>query len=210
MKKYLLSLTFLISIFALCMPSMAQDASAILKESNARFAMLQDFSSDMVYNIKNPISPNVNISRIGKFIYSKGKYEVKMPDQEIYTDGKSLWIYLIGDNELSIMDYDLEELESISQLYLLSKDQENNARYEGLEVVGGRPLDQIYLPLSNPEQEYSQARFWINPSTKLIEKIVLVDRRQTVTTYEFSNIRMNQGLTESTFVFDVKNFQGDV
>jgi hypothetical protein len=145
----------------------------------------------MVSSIQNSNNPNAGVSKQGKFIYSKEKYVLKMPDQDIYTDGKSLWIHVIEMNELNIMDYDSEDVVGVEHIFKFSEGQENNARYEGQEVVGGRPLDQIYLPVNNPEQDFTQAMFWINPDTKLIEKIVLIDRRQTVTTYELSNIQVN-------------------
>jgi outer membrane lipoprotein-sorting protein len=212
MKKHLLSLAFLIFFLGLGLglSGIAQDASAILRESNARFSMLQDFSAEFVYSIENPTRLNSNVSKTGKLFYSKGKYVVKMPDQEIYTDGKSLWIHVIEMNELNIMDYDPEDGLGVEQMFTFSEGHENNARYEGQKVVGGRPLDQINVLVNNPGLDFNQGLVWINAETKLTEKIILINRMQTRTTFEFSNIVINQSLPDGTFVFNLKNFRGDV
>lgn len=192
------------------MPSMAQDASAILKESNERFAMLQDFSADFVYSIENPTRLNSNVSKTGKLLYSKGKYMVKMADQEIYNDGNTIWIHLPQNEEVNILDYDPEEGFEIEQIFRFSERQKNNARYEGQQIVAGRTLDQINVSINNPELDFNQAWVWINPVTKLMEKIILINRMQMRTSYEFSNIIINQSLPESAFVFNLSNFKGDV
>jgi len=68
--------------------------------------MVKDFTADFVYSIENP-RKLLLISKKGKLQYAKGKYVVVMKDQEIYCDGKSIWIHILGegeDAELKIMD----------------------------------------------------------------------------------------------------------
>jgi outer membrane lipoprotein-sorting protein len=210
MKKKFLSILLLIGFFNYPETTFAQEANSILRESNETFSRVQDFSADFVYSIENPSNVNTIVSKKGILIFSKGKYIVKMPDQEIYSDGKTLWIHLPQDEELTILNYDPEEGLELEQIFTFSKGQEEKARYESQEVVEGRPLDQIYLSINNPDLDFNLARIWINSDSKLMEKIIMINRMQTRTSYEFSNILINQGLTESTFVFDLNNFKGDI
>lgn len=188
----------------------AQDANSILSESNETFSRVQDFSADFVYSIENPANVNARVSKNGKLIFSKGKYVVKMPDQEIYSDGKSIWIHIPQDEEVTILNYDPQEGMGLENIFTFSEGQEENTRYESHEVVGGRPLDQIYFAINNPDLDFNHAIIWINSDSKLMEKIITINRMQTRTSYEFSNIVINQGLPENTFVFDLNNFKGDI
>ena len=51
--------------------------------------------------------PNQPIEKqIGSIIQDQNKYVVKMKDQEIYADGKTVWIYLKKNKEVQISDFD--------------------------------------------------------------------------------------------------------
>jgi len=39
---------------------------------------------------------------------------------------------------------------------------------------------------------------------------MIIDENQTAITYAFSNFKTDQGLSDSTFVFDVTNFDGAI
>ena len=68
----------------------------------------------------------------------------------------------------------------------------------------------IYLAISNPVVAYNNATFWINKTSKFLEQVVIIDENQTTITYAFSNFKTDQGLSDSTFVFDVTNFDGAI
>lgn len=209
MKRNSIILAFFLSFFAVGIPSFAQDATAILKEYNERFDMLKDFTAAFVYSIENPSKPLI-ISKKGKLQYANGKYALIMDDQEIYCDGISMWVHLPGDAEVNIMDYDPEEGFGLEKVFSSYYGEGFKARYEDKRTVGGVSYDQIYIEITNPEQDFNQAMLWINETTKFLEKVVLTNRIQIITTYAFSNIKMDQGLPESTFVFDMVNFRGEV
>lgn len=211
MKRNTITSGLVLIFLVLCLSGFAQDATAtkILQESKEKFQKLDDFSADFVYSLENPANPNTNISKKGKLFYSGGKYTVLLEDQEIYCDGKSIWIHIPEDEEVTILDNDSEEgfnIESIFNLY----EEGSKARYDGTQTVDGRPMHKIYLAATDKNLEFNQARMWVNRSTKLLEKAVVTNRRQISTIYEFSNIKTNQGLPASTFVFDTTKFGGDV
>ncbi|RMG64586.1 MAG: outer membrane lipoprotein carrier protein LolA [Bacteroidetes bacterium] len=208
MKKFLFSLAILGSSFLLFNGFVAFQSSAdrILEESKTTLRSLNDFSADFTYELANPGMRNA-VSKTGSLKYKQGKYVIKMDDQEIYCDLETLWIYLSEDNEVNIMDYDPEEgmdVESIFNLYETS----SQARYQGEKTVNGAACHHIYLAIKDADLEYNQAYLWINKQTKMLQKISLVNRTQTTTTYEFRNMETNTGLTDAAFRFDVAAHSG--
>ena len=209
MRKYSIAIFF--CFLASCLSGFAQEdiATKILADSNEKSENLRDFSADMMYSLENPNMANP-VSKKGKIHYAKGKYVVIMDDQEIYCDGKSLWIHIPADEEVSILNYDPEEAPGFQQVFSLFQLEGIQARYDGKATIDGIIYDQIYLTVSNPEVDFNQAKIWINETTKLSEKLITIDRRQTATTYSFANILIDQDLPDSTFVFDTRNFKGDI
>lgn len=210
MRKNTVCLLFL---FITCLPGFSQEelAKSILREVKDHLEGISDFSADFTYSIEIKTNPT-RVSKNGKFHYAKGKFVVIMEDQEIYSDGKSLWIHLPGEenSEVTIMNYDPEESFNFDLIFSPMYETATKSIYEGKKSVNGVTYDQVYLQFSNPELEYHQVRLWINETSKIQEKVVLVNKMQTITTYEYTNIKIDQGLPESTFVFDTDNFQGEI
>ena len=183
----------------------------ILEESKEKLRNLRDFSADFLYTIQNPnLKP---ISQSGSILYKKGKYVIKLEDQELYCNGDILWIHIpaedAADAELQKMDYDEEEgmnVESIFNIY----ESSTESKYEGSETVHGVETEKIFLAIKNPDLDYNRAYVWINKRTKILEKVLLIDRRQTQTIYEFSNIKTNTGVLDSAFNFNEKDFPGEI
>ncbi len=200
----------LILTCTLATTALAQDkATLILKESKEKFSSLRDFSASFKYGI-NSIEQRVRpIQKTGSIKYKAGKYAVVMDDQELYCDGATQWIFLPKDNEVTILDYDPAEgisVESIFKIYEAS----SKPRYDGEEAVNGVACYKIYLAITDKSVEYNQAYLWVNKTTKMIAKAVLIDRNQTRTTLEFNELKLNVGYGEDSFRFNAAKHPGVV
>lgn len=211
MKEITFAILFLIVLFGPILTGFSQEdlATKIMSAYHEKLEALNDFSADFVYNLQNPVS-SVSISKKGVLNYAKGKYAIKMPDQEIFCDGKSIWMHRPGESEVIIMKNDPEEGLVFDQIFFLFGEEGINARYVGRETIAGRSFELLDLDNINPAVDIYKARLWINEHTNLPEKIASTDRRQTTTTFEFNNVQLDQGLPSSTFVFDTGNFAGDI
>ena len=184
-------------------PAPPQDdkAKQILDDSKAVFESLKDFSASFSYSLSNATMKSAEVKKVGKIKYKKGMYFIQFGDQEIYCDLQSQWIYLSDANEVNIIAYDPEESVSIESIFSVYSDGVQT-RYDGTETLQGHPCHKIFLASRDRNLDYNQAYLWINTRTKILEKASLIDRRQTRTTYEFSKIKTNTGLSQSAFVFN--------
>lgn len=187
----------------------AQDAKAeaILKEAKTKFDALKDFSASFSYSVNNPSRPAANLKKSGQLKYSKGKFSVIMDEQHIFCDGRTMWVYLPKEKEVNILPYDPAEginIESIFKLY------GSNAKptLEGEPSLNGVACHQLFIAVTDKTLEFNQVRLWLNKSNGMVMKAITTNRLQTSTTYEFNNVKTNQGLTESAFRFDVKKYPG--
>ncbi len=201
-------LLFAFLVVSFSAQGIAQDKSAaLLSESKAKFASLKDFSAKFSYGI-NSIEQRVKpITKTGDIKYQGGKYVVTLPDQVFFCDKKTQWIFLPNEKEVTILNFDPTEslsVESIFKIYEAS----SKSRYDGEEVVDGVACHKIYLTITDKTVDYNQAYLWVNKTTKLIAKAVLIDRNQTRTTLSFSEVKLNPGFTEDVFRFNKDKVPG--
>ena len=215
MKVNSIVVLFLLGFIGPLLPGLSQEDPAIkiLSEYHAKLEALSDFSADFIYTIENQ-GTAANISQKGVLHYAKGKYVIKMPGQEIFCDGKSIWIHLPGDpptdSELNILPYDPEEGLALDQVFFLFKEKGISAKYVGKQTIAGSSLDLLYLVNTNPKVDFYEARMWINEHSTFPQKITTTDRRQTTTSFEFNNIQLDQGLPATAFEFDTSHFPGEI
>ncbi|MDP5168727.1 MAG: outer membrane lipoprotein carrier protein LolA [Bacteroidia bacterium] len=182
-----------------------EDANQILRESKAKLESLQDLSAKFSYEISNPAMRAVR--KDGNVIYKGGKFVVKLNDMQVYCDGETQWFFLPEVNEVTVQDYDPEDEFSIEYIFRVYQ-AAARARYDGTDQIHGATCHKIFLAVTDPALDYHQAHVWINTTTKLLEKVALVDKKQTKTTYEFSNIEVNKGLNNEIFKFKSSDHPG--
>ncbi|MDX2285202.1 MAG: outer membrane lipoprotein carrier protein LolA [Bacteroidia bacterium] len=187
----------------------AQDTKAtnVLNASKSKLESLGDFAATVKYTVDNPASAQKAPSKTGKLKYKRGMYVLMLDDQEIYCNKITQWVYLKKDKEVNITAYDPREAVSLESVFTIYK-ANGKPRYEGAETLHGVACHKVYIALADPKVEYNQARLWINQQTNLLEKITLTDRRQTSTTYEFFEVRTNQGLGDGDFSFNPAKVPG--
>lgn len=212
MKKVVVVVSVLLSSFIL-FSSFSSDtdiSSQILEESREALAAVDDLFAEFTYQIENP-GMQKPIAKTGELKYKQGKYNIKLPGQRIFCDTETVWIYLEEDQEVNILPYDPEEdggvsPESVFDIYQTSA----KTKYEGLEEVHGNSCHKVFLAISDPDLEYNRAYIWVNKKTKLLEKLSVINRNQTMTTYEFSQIKTNVGFSDGDFQLDVKQLPSGV
>lgn len=178
------------------------DLDLILKEAKARQEAIRDFRADFEYSMNFPRESRPTIH--GFLIYQSGKYVVKLPDQDVFCDGDARWYYLKDLKEVIIKDYE-EEIGITMPFQVFNKGK--SPRYSGSEQLGDTLCDVIFFDKMS-ESAYQRAKVWIDKETRIVQKIVLLFENQGSYTFNFKNIKINQGYSASTFKFPLKNYPG--
>ncbi len=176
-------------------------SEAILDESRKKFESLTDFSASYSYELKNEAMKANKVSKNGTFKYKEGMYFLDLGNQAIYCDLESQWIHLKEDEEVTIVEYDPEEAVNIESVY---KVYESNAKssYQGTETLNGNKTHKILLTSLDKDLEYNQVTLWVNASTKLLDKAILLDRNQTQEIITFRDMKTNLGFSTTDFQFN--------
>lgn len=205
--QFLILLLFLILNSTISYAQTDDKAENIFKESKMKFESLEDFSAQFTYSLADPRTAT-SVSKKGIMKTKGNMYIIQMEDQQIYCDGKSLWIYLPHENEVTIMFYDSEEDLNGNVMAIIFQLQgaKETIKYAGIEPIQNRDHHKIILTNLDTQLDFNQASLWIDVQTLLLSKTVLVDRKQTTTEYLFSAVQFNKGILDSEFVFDPSKY----
>jgi outer membrane lipoprotein-sorting protein len=184
-------------------------AKAILDKIKKQFDGYKTMEARFEIELELPNRPSEvqkgNLVRDGK------KYAVKLNDQEIYADGKTVWVYMKKNKEVQIMDMDDDGPAAfISPDQLLSVYDKNELFYEIAEerkVSGNTYVDIDCKPVSK-YADYAKMRITIDKTNNKLLSLRVFSKDGTRYTLKLMSITGNKKYDPGIFVFNPKAFPG--
>ncbi len=131
------------------------------------------------------------------------KYRIELEDQTIVTDGQTVWSYSRPAQQVLIDKYTLDERTISPERILTGAPQDFAATLLGKESAGNRDLFVLKLVPKGQQTTVKSMKLWVDDDEWLIRKVELLDWNGTETTYTVSEIRLNLGLPDSRFTFEI-------
>lgn len=126
-------------------------------------------------------------------------YKVELADQHTLSDGKTIWTYLIGDEEVMISNA-TDGVDNTPLKLLTSLDESYVATLSGMDPQSGTAT----VELANPKGQYKRVTLKINMKKTELKSadIYMEDGSKAVITIE--EMKFDQELGEKFFTFDTK------
>ncbi len=205
MKKFIAPFTVLMLLISLsAMAQKDERAGSILEKMSQKYQSMPSYRANFSYKMVNKME-DIDEKFSGEIIVSGDKYRLKLKEQEIYNDGKTIWTYLVDAKEVNVDNYVPEEGDiSPSNIYNTYK---KGYKYRFLKetVIGGRPVYVIELqPLKpdDPDMIFFRVVLNIDKEDNLINSWEMQDRAGSVYTYTINGFDQNFKTTDDMFVFD--------
>ena len=125
-------------------------------------------------------------------------YKVEMVEQQMISDGKTIWTYLVDDEEVMVSD--ATEGEDNTPLKLLtSLDKNYAAALTGMDAKGNATIE-----LANPKGQYRRVTLRVNTNKLTINSmdVYLEDGTKLIVTVE--EMKFDQELDDKFFTFNTK------
>jgi len=134
--------------------------------------------------------------------YLQGEcYKVQLIDQEIISDGKSIWNYIFDNEEVTLSN--TSEGEDNTPLKLITMlDKDYTAKSITSEADKAQQLERIQL--SNPKGQFKEITAVINPKEKLLKNIIFHFDDGSSMVLENIQMKFDQNLKDNFFRFDSK------
>jgi len=206
--------TFLITFFA-CIAfaghSLAQKdpkAKVVLDGMSQKFLSMKGFTASFEYTIQD--EGGTGDRQGGEVSVTGDKYRLKLPEQEIYNDGKTVWTFIQTSSyqEVTINDAALMEGElTPSNVY---KMYQTGFNYKLLadKTYQGKLVSVVELTALKANAPFKQVRLMVEKANQQLLGWEMFDEQGGVFTYSFKNLKAAPNLPASYFMFDVKKYPG--
>lgn len=206
-------LTFLFVNVSLAQVSETSDpaAKAILEKLRNKYEAYKTVEAD--FNLTIEIPEEDKEVQTGNLAQDGEKYRLSLDNQAIYSDGKTLWLYLKSNNEVQINnveDFEEEDEDFLSPKDLLRIYEQENFIYgltnEGYEK--GVAIQQIEFKPIDKDSEYAKMRLTIDKKKNQIMRIKAFAVDGARYTMDVTKFKPNLAYKSSDFIFNEKNYPG--
>ncbi|PKQ68871.1 LolA family protein [Raineya orbicola] len=209
MKKTFAIIAFLGICEAIAQPKVTPPedrARQILAEVENKFSSAKALQADFTYEFRNEVNKTKDEAK-GTFVMKKNKFKLKLANQEIYNNGKTVWTYLKDANEVSISDYTPDDdsfvtPEKVIKLY--KKDYKYVFIREFTE--NGKVYEEIDLQPTDRSKKVFKIRLVVNKKTRSIKSWEIFEKNQNRSKYIINTIAYDVQVDDNYFNFDKRKY----
>ena len=125
-------------------------------------------------------------------------YKVEMVEQQIVSDGKTIWTYLIDDDEVMVSNAS-EGQDNTPLKLLTSLDESYVATLTGIDAKGNATIE-----LANPKGQYRRVTLRANATKLAINSMDVYLEDGTKLLITVDEMKFDQNLDDKFFTFDTK------
>jgi len=183
------------------------DAAALARALQQHYETVRDFTADFVHTYRGGV--------LRKTITERGTLKVKKPglmrwtytapDEKVFvSDGRKMYSYLPADRQVYVSTVPQESRASTPALFLAGKGNLlRDFTVTSVPVPEGAPAGSVALRLDpkRPERDYDWLILVVDRESLVLRMLVTEDQQGGRSTFTFTNLRENAGVSDSTFVF---------
>lgn len=182
-------------------------SNEILNKLSKTYKTYKSVKASFTVTIFNKKS-NTKVRQTGQ-LYQKGKkFRVNMSGQEIYCDGKTIWTYIEGANEVQVSKFDAKSMDINPSEIFTIYEKGFVHKYGGQKVVGTKTLDIVELIPTDKSKGYFKVKLGIDKLANKVKEMVVYSKNGLETTYAINKLDANLPINDSYFKFNTKDKPG--
>ena len=207
MRRIILCAFILVSYSSALMAQADSKAKSILAGVSKKYRSYDIIKTEFTYTLDNP-QAKVKESQSGTlYVRSKtNKYKVILKAQELISDGKNQWTYLIADKEVQLNEVDnSDDALNPAKIFTIYEKGFKHL-YTGETKSNGRVYQNIDLTPLDSERSFFKVRLKIDKLNRQIVNAIIFDRNGNRYTYLIKTFNSKIKVPESIFAFDTKKY----
>ena len=206
--RCLLASLALFSSVAVLSAQAPPDPNALAAKVQQRYNAIKDFQGDFVQTYEGGVlrtktteRGTLAIKRPGRMRFTYTKPERK----EFVSDGTRLYTHLVADKQVIVSPAPDASDGSIPALFLAGQSDLARDYVASFTPLPGAAtgLTTLQLVPRKPHDEYDSLGIGIDPKTLQIQFLTAVDKQGGRSSFSFSNLKENRGLSDKNFEFRV-------
>ncbi|MBM3441655.1 MAG: outer membrane lipoprotein carrier protein LolA [Bacteroidetes bacterium] len=184
------------------------DAKKVLDAVSARFKTYKSVKASFTLTVENTAGKEQG-SKSGTLQMKGIKYRVSLDGQDIYCDGKTIWTYDKGANEVQISLLD-KSSGSITPQKLFTDFYDKDFLYKLNEEkkIAAKTMQSIELTPTDKTKPFFKVILWIDKAAKNIMSTRVYEKSGNRYVYAVGTLKTGAEIPDATFVFDPKKFPG--
>ncbi len=183
-------------------------AKTILDGMAQKYQSMKGFTASFDYTFQD--AGGSGDRQTGELAVAGEKYRLKLPDQEIYNDGKTVWTFIQTDGYKEVTVNDVNQMEGELTPSNIYKMYQTGFNYRLLadKTYQGKAVNVVELIAQKPNAPFKQVKLMVDKATKDLLGWEMSDGQGGVFSYSFKNLKAAPSLPADYFVFDVKKHPG--
>ncbi|MBB6327073.1 outer membrane lipoprotein-sorting protein [Algoriphagus iocasae] len=210
MKKLALVFTlFLVAIFNFDATAQKDPkAKAVLDGMSQKYQSMKGFTASFDYTYSDQAGTSDRQS--GDISVKGNQYRLKLPDQEIFNDGKTVWTFIETPSYKEVTINDVSQMEGELTPTNIYKMYESGFNYKLLadKTFQGKQANVVELDAEKSNAPFQKVKLMIDKNTKDLLGWEMFDGQGGSFSYAFKNLKPDPSIPDSHFVFDTKKHAG--
>ena len=198
---------FAIVVFlvAVCFSLFAAEDTAqdVLERMKKKYDAINDAQLRFSQNTRFELSKVEQHVNGTLFLKKDNRYRVEMDDQTIVTNGETVWSYSVSNKQVLIDHFKMDENSISPEKVLTGAPTEFTSTLLGKEKIGRTDVVALKLAPKKDQSMVKMMKLWVDNSTWLIKKAEIIDVNGKQTEYLVMDVKINTGLQDSRFTFEV-------
>ena len=183
-------------------------AKTILDKVSAKFKTYKSVLSNFLLKVEDA-KGKLQGTKKGTVYMKGGKYRVSITGQEIYSDGKNVWSYDKGANEVTITKVDPSANTLTPQkMFTNFYDKDFLYKLNGEKKVGAKTLQEIEMTPVDKSKAFHKIYVYVDKASQSIQSTSVIEKNGNKYTYSNTSLNPSAAIADNQFVFDKKNFPG--
>ncbi len=202
---------FLFFFLAVVIEGLAQKdpkAKVVLDGMSQKYQSMKGFTSSFDYTFQD--GGGIGDRQTGEIAVSGEKYRLKLPDQEIYNDGKTVWTLIQTKTYKEVTINDAAQMEGELTPSNIYKMYQSGFNYKLLadKTYQGKQVNVVELTALKSNAPFKQVKLMVDKTTKDLLGWEMFDGQGGVFSYSFKNMKVASNLSVDYFTFDAKKHPG--
>jgi outer membrane lipoprotein-sorting protein len=202
MKNLILIITLFTSITVFAQSN--KEAEKLVKNVIEKISAYDNFAADVSYTMVNT-EMDINEKMTSHIIVSGDKYRVEMEGQIIFSDGVTLWTYIVDSEEVMVSDVSESEVGISPTSILTSYDENYKSSFDNAKKYKNSDVKKVDLKTSE-DKGFQELSLMINQKNLSIEGFSVYDMNGNVFTYHIIDLKPDIEIEENTFTFVASDY----
>ncbi len=210
-KGFLISLIALVTFslsFAQTEEKAEKKAKDILKKVSAKFKSYKSLKATFILTIENQKDKSSDVQK-GTIQLKGDKYRLNVAQQDIVSDGKTIWTYMKDVNEIQVNSAAKDSNAITPANFLTLYEKGFLFTFTGEEKEKGMVYQLVELvPVDPKKKSVVKVKLKISKKDQMVYSARLIDRGGTIVTYNVEKFSPEAAAADSIFTFNTKNYPG--